>query len=138
MPWTIETIHPLLVHFPISLFSMGLLFDILAQILKKDDLALVGFWTMCMALISSLFTIISGLIAFLNQGSFFDLLYFTHGVLQLIAILILFILFVIRIRFQIDLRYSIVKRNIYFSLHIIAVCILFYAAHLGAITAGRI
>ena len=138
MPWTLSEIHPLFVHFPIALFSTGLLFDVLAQLLNIDDLETAGFWIMLIALVSSLFTIISGIIAFVQIGSFIDLLHFHHGLLQLTATLILFILFTVRIQLQIDFRYSILKRNIYFAFHIIAVCILFYSAHLGAKAAGRI
>jgi len=138
MPYTLETIHPLLVHFPIALFSTGLFFDILARLFNNEELDHAGFWTMLMALASSPFTIIAGIIAFLEEGSFLDLPQFNHGILVLISTLLLLILFWARIKFQMDFRYSILKRNIYLSLQILAVGILFYGAHLGAQTAGRI
>ena len=138
MPYTLETIHPLLVHFPIALFSTGLFFDILARLFNNEELDHAGFWTMLMALVSSPFTIIAGIIAFLEEGSFLDLPQFNHGILVLISTLLLLILFWARIKFQMDFRYSILKRNIYLSLHCLAVGILFYGAHLGAQTAGRI
>ena len=140
MPYSLETVHPLLVHFPIALFSTGLFFDILAKLLNNEELDHAGFWTMLMALISSPFTIIAGIFAFLEEGSFLDLfqLPFYHGILVLISTLILLVLFWARIKFQLDIQYSSLKRNIYLSLHILAVGILFYGAHLGAQTAGRI
>mgnify|MGYP001210144251 CR=1 FL=1 len=140
MPYSLETIHPLLVHFPIALFSTGLFFDILARLLNNEELDHAGFWTMLMALVSAPFTMFAGIIAFLEEGSFLDLfqLPFYHGILVLISTLILLVLFWARIKFQLDFQYSSLKRNIYLSLHILAVGILFYGAHLGAQTAGRI
>ena len=138
MPYSPETIHPLLVHFPIALFSTGLFFDILARLFNNEELEHAGFWTMLMGLVSSPFTIITGIIAFLDEGSFLDLIQFQHGILVCISILLLLALFWARIKYEMDFRYSNLKRNIYFSLHILAVGILFYSAHLGAQTAGRI
>ena len=138
MPYSLETVHPLLVHFPIALFSTGLFFDILAKLLNNEELDHAGFWTMLMALASSPFTIIAGLFAFMEEGSWLDLFQFQHGILAFISTLFLLVLFWTRIKFQLDFRYSSLKRNIYLSLHILAVGILFYGAHLGAKAADRI
>ena len=139
MPYSLDTIHPLLVHFPIALFSTGLFFDILYRVFNKEELDHAGFWTMLMALISVPFTIISGLIAFMGQAdSIRDIYEFTHAILMCTSLLIFMVLFWIRIKYQLDLRYSETKRNIYSLLHILAVGMLFYAAHLGADVAGRL
>ena len=138
MPYSLETVHPLLVHFPIALFSTGLFFDILAKLLNNEELDHAGFWTMLMALISSPFTIIAGIFAFMEEGSWLDIYQFQHGILAFISTLLLLVLFWVRIKFQLDFRYSSLKRNIYLSLHILAVGILFYGAHLGAKAADRI
>ena len=138
MPYSLETVHPLLVHFPIALFSTGLFFDILAKLLNNEELDHAGFWTMLMALISSPFTIIAGIFAFMEEGSWLDLYQFQHGILVLISTLLLLVLFWARIKFQLDFRYSSLKRNIYLFLHILAVGILFYGSHLGAKAADRI
>ena len=138
MPYSLETVHPLLVHFPIALFSTGLFFDILAKLLNNEELDHAGFWTMLMALISSPFTIIAGIFAFMEEGSWLDLYQFQHGLLAFISTLFLLVLFWARIKFQLDFRYSGLKRNIYLALHILAVGILFYGAHLGAKAADRI
>ena len=42
MPYTLETIHPLLVHFPIALFSTGLFFDVLARLLDNEEFEHAG------------------------------------------------------------------------------------------------
>ena len=138
MIYSLETLHPLLVHFPIALFSTGLFFDILSRILNNEELDHAGFWTMCMGLVSSPFTIMTGIIAFMEEGSFLDLPQFNHGILISISILLLLGLFWARIRFDLDFRYSRLKKNIYLILHILAVGILFYGSHLGAKVAERI
>ena len=138
MPYSLETIHPLLVHFPIALFSTGLFFDILARLLNNEEFDHAGFWTMFMGLVSSPFTIFTGIIAFLEEDSILGLLQFNHGILVFISILLLLVLFWARIKFEMDFRYSRLKRNVYLFLHMIVVCSLFYGSHLGAQTAGRI
>ena len=138
MPWSITEIHPLLVHFPIALFSTGLLFDISSYFLEKEELETAGFYTMFMGLISSFFTIISGLIAFFEIGSISDIFHFHHGLIQLSATIFLSILFGVRIKYDVDIRFDGMKKNIYFLLHSLSVGILFYGAHLGAKAAERI
>jgi len=138
MPWSITEIHPLLIHFPIALFSTGLLFDISSYVLEKDELETAGFYTMFMGLISSFFAIISGMIAFFEIGSISDIFHFHHGLIQLSATIFLSILFGVRIKYDVDIRFNGMKKNIYFLLHSLSVGILFYGAHLGAKAAERI
>ena len=140
MPWTLETIHPLFVHFPIALFSTGLIIDILSRLWKsyEEELDSVGLWIMGMALLSSPFTALTGVIAYIKQGTFSDFLNFYHGILAIISIFIFSLLFWVRIEYQLELRYSIMKRNIYLFIQILSTSLLFYAAHLGAIAAERI
>ena len=138
MPWALSEIHPLFVHFPIALFATGLFFDFMAEILQIEELEQAGFWSMLMGLVSCLFTNMTGFLAFLEEGSLLDLIWFSHAHLIWLSIIIFAILFWVRIQFQLDLRYSGLKRNMYFLVHIIAVGILFYGAHLGAIHADRI
>jgi len=138
MPWSITEIHPLFVHFPIVLFATGLFFDLLAEILQKEELEQTGFWCMLLGLVSCLFANMTGLLAFFEEGSISDLPQFYHAILIWLAIIFFAVLFWVRIKFQVDLRYSSMKRYLYFLGYILAVGILFYGAHLGAITAERI
>ena len=132
MIFTLENIHPLLIHFPIALFSTGLFFDVLHKITKRDDLYNAGFWCLALGIIFCLFTNLTGLTAFLSEASFAELPKFTHSLLMWLITFLFIILFWVRIKFQLDLQYSSIKRNIYFLIHVISVFILFYAAHLGA------
>ena len=138
MPWSITEIHPLLVHFPISLFSNWLLLDISSHVLENDELETAGFYTMFMGLASSLFAIISGMIAFFEIGPISDIFHFHHGLIQLSSTIFLSILFGVRIKYDVDIRFDGMKKIIYFLLHSLSVGILFYGSHLGAKAAERI
>ena len=134
----LENFHSILVHFPIALFSTGFLFDILAKLLHNEEFEHAGFWTMCMGIISIPFTIFFGIYIFLEESSLSDFFYFQHGLLISISTILFLGLFWTRIKFQIDFEYSTIKKNIYLCIHILAIGLLFYGAHLGAKTAGRI
>ena len=141
MPYSLETIHPLFIHFPIALLSTGLFFDILALMFHNEDLEHAGFWCMLMGLISCLFSNFTGLMAFLSEGELSDLLNWSYRFHFLIAwciTIIIATLFWVRIKFQLDLRYSPAKRYLYVIIHSLTVGILFYGAHLGAKAAERI
>ena len=73
MPYNLETVHPLFIHFPIALLATGLFFDILAVIFHREDLEQAGFWCMLMGIISCLFANFTGLMAFLSEGEISDL-----------------------------------------------------------------
>ena len=138
MPYSIENIHPLFIHFPIALLSTGLFFDLLAVLFNREDVRNAGFWCMLMGIIACLFSNFTGLMFFLTGGSFSDLPRFSHSLLTWGATLIFILLFWARIKLDVDFYYSTLKRYIYISIHILAVGILFYCAHLGAIAAERI
>ncbi len=138
MPYTIENIHPLFIHFPIALLSTGLLFDLLAAFLNREDIKNAGFWCMLMGIIACLFSNFTGLMIFLTGGSFSDLLRFSHALLAWGSTFIFILLFWVRIKLDVDFYYSPIKQYIYHAIHILAVGILFYGAHLGAIAAKRI
>ena len=138
MPYSIENIHPLFIHFPIALLSTGLFFDLLAVLFNREDVRNAGFWCMLMGIIACLFSNFTGLMFFLTGGSFSDLPRFSHALLAWSSTLIFILLFWVRIKLDVDFYYSTLKRYIYLSIHILAVGILFYGAHLGAIAAERI
>ena len=138
MPYTIENIHPLFIHFPIALLSTGLFFDFLAVLFNREDVKNVGFWCMLMGIIACLFSNFTGLMIFLTGGSLSDLPSFSHALFAWGSTFIFILLFWVRIKLEVDFYYSTLKRYIYLSIHILAVGILFYGAHLGAIAAKRI
>ena len=138
MPWTLSEIHPLFVHYPIALLSTGLFFDVMAVLLNRKDMENAGFYCMLMGIIACLFSNFTGLLIFLSEASFSDLPQFTHALLAWGLTFIFALLFWIRIKLDVDFRYSKLKQQIYFSIYILAVGILFYGAHLGAKAAERV
>lgn len=56
-------IHPVLIHFPIALFTVGLLFDILAVLLKNQQLEDVGWWFQVSGSVGLAGAVVSGLVA---------------------------------------------------------------------------
>ena len=63
---------------------------------KIEGFIVAGFYSMFMGLVSSFFAIISGMIKFFEMGSISDIFYTNpgyHGLIQLSATIILFILF---------------------------------------------
>ena len=138
MPFTIDNIHPLIIHFPIALLSTGLFFDFIAVIFKRDDLKDAGFWCMIMGTVFCFTSNISGVFIFLTMDSFSNLPSFLHGILAWVSTFIFIILIWLRIIMDIDFRYSKLKQWFYLLIHLITVSILFYGSHLGAKAAGRI
>ena len=141
MPDSLETIHPLFIHFPIALLSTGLFFDLLSCFLNREDLENAGFWCMLMGIISCLFSNFTGLMAFLADWELLDLLswsYRFHFLIAWTTTIVFAALFWARIKLQMELRYSPLKQYLYVMLHILTVGILFYGAHLGAKAAERI
>jgi uncharacterized membrane protein len=62
--------HVVLIHFPIAMFILGVLFDLLAYRSRRYELAAVAYYNLCVAAIFSLPAVLSGLIAWqwLLQG----------------------------------------------------------------------
>jgi len=136
----ITDIHPLVVHFPIALLSVGYLFDGLSIVLKKRGLETAGWWNLFSGILASSFSVLSGFIADWNYGHFENPfpIFKSHGSLQIISILLFVVMFALRLKFKKklpDTRWALV---LYFMLGGLAVVFLFYGSHLGAVLAGRI
>src|SRR5579871_477572 len=55
--------HPVIVHLPIGVFIIGLLFDVLALLRKDRNLTLAGYYNLTAAAITSLLAVATGLLA---------------------------------------------------------------------------
>ena len=132
-------LHPLVIHFPIALFSSAVLFDFIAVIFKKDELLITSWWVMLLALFSSAFSIITGLIDDNLIGHLFATfpLWENHGLMQIISILIFCSIFIWRTK-QPVLFNSKKRALIYILIGLTNVVILFYGSHTGAILSGRL
>jgi len=132
-------LHPLVIHFPIALFSSAILFDFISILYNKTELLNTSWWTMLLALISSVFAIITGLIddnliGHLNDTSPF---WNNHGWMQIISVIGFLFLFIWRSKKE-NLFNSKKLTPVYLIIGLVNVVILFYGSHLGAALAGRI
>lgn len=69
-PWDIRAAllakhaqHVVLIHFPIALFVVGVLFDALAAWTRRQDLASAASWNLCAAALATLPAVVTGLLA---------------------------------------------------------------------------
>ena len=132
-------LHPLVIHFPIALFSSAILFDFISILYNKTELLNTSWWIMLLALISSFFAIITGLIDDNLIGHLNDIspLWKNHGWMQIISVIGFLFLFIWRSKKE-DLFNSEKLTLVYLITGLINVGILFYGSHLGAALAGRI
>ena len=132
-------LHPLVIHFPIALFSSAVLFDSIAIVFKKNELLMTSWWVMLLALLSSLFAIITGLIDDNIIGHLLTTfpLWDNHGLMQIISTIIFLSIFIWRTK-QPALFDSKKHVLIYLLIGLTNVVILFYGSHIGAILSGRV
>ncbi|MGY8751135.1 MAG: DUF2231 domain-containing protein [Fidelibacterota bacterium] len=132
-------LHPLVIHFPIALFSTAILFDLLFLIFNNNDFYTGGWWTMLFALVSSTVAIATGIIddTFVGHlGSTFPI-WLNHGWVQLFSCLLFLSLFVWRTKDK-NLFHDELKKRVYGATSLSGVAFLYYGGHLGAKLSGRI
>ncbi|MCW3095020.1 MAG: putative rane protein [Chthonomonadaceae bacterium] len=128
--------HPVIVHFPIALFLISLLFDVLGAWKKNSALRTTATYNLIVAAFGGLFAVISGLIAWQWQFGGAEL----KGNLQLHLILgivttgLLFLLWGIRTR--LTKNPAVPLSRIYFVLSLIALVLISLTGHIGGILSG--
>ncbi len=55
--------HPIFIHFPIALLSTAAALEILAALLKRDDLSRAGWWVQLAGTIGILLAVLTGIVA---------------------------------------------------------------------------
>jgi uncharacterized membrane protein len=134
-------IHPLVIHFPIALFSVGFLCDILSCFFKKKGLELAGRWNLVFGFISSVVSLITGVVSDLHQTErvlYPFPLHENHAYLQIFVVCVFLSLMVWRTKSRLVLSLDSRPALIYLGVLGIAVGFLFYGSHLGAVLSGRI
>lgn len=58
-----QNIHPYFVHFPVAILSIGLLWDLLGIVTKKDSFLHAGWWAQMFGTLAIVASVITGLIA---------------------------------------------------------------------------
>jgi len=133
----IEHMHRQLIHFPIALLTMSLLFDLAGHFLKKEQLISTGWNTLLTGVIASVVAILSGFVADRVYGHMLNPfpVFKTHGMIQLIASVIFIGLCA--------WRYSQGPKHYkppawYLIASALAVFLLLYGAHIGGTLAGHV
>ena len=132
----ITDLHLLVIHFPIALLSIAVLFDFLFYFTKKEDLVGASWWTMFFGVISSFVAVITGFVS----DSLYEHLFSTfplwenHGIVQIVSFLLFILLFYMKIYHSKIIKHYPVM---YLVISGVFVLILFYGAHLGAVLSGR-
>lgn len=128
-----ENVHPLFVHFPIALLSVGLICDVAGVVLKKDSLSSAGWWLQAFGVAAAATAAVTGLLAapsLLQSESAHEVME-AHETLELIAVGVFILLFVWRSVGRTRLPRKTVLTVIFFVVYAAAVGILLYGAHLG-------
>ena len=131
--------HPILVHFPVALFMISLLFDLLAFWRKDAGLASAGYLNLTIAAITAPLTVISGFIAWqfayggISAANFKGLLE-QHLIAGIVTTILIWVLWGIRFskKGQSD-RMVTVK---YLALAILTAALLSYTGHVGGFLSG--
>tara|TARA_Y100001960_G_C14445335_1_gene714616 strand:+ start:410 stop:808 length:399 start_codon:yes stop_codon:yes gene_type:complete len=128
-----EVYHFLVLHFPIALFITAYIFDTLYIVLKKDEFKTYIIWTIGMAIIWSIISIITGFITAFEMeylDTISDFVNKKHSRIMILATL----LYIPILYF----KHRQLNQKILFLLHTIATFLIIYGAHLGAKWASRI
>ena len=132
----ITDFHLLVIHFPIALLSIAVLFDFLFYFTEKEDLVGASWWTMFFGVISCFVAVITGFVSDSLYQHLFDTwpLWENHGMVQILSFLLFVLLFYIKAYLPKTVKnYPIT----YLIISGLFVLILFYGAHLGAVLSGR-
>lgn len=128
-----QNIHPYFVHFPIALLSVGLLWDLLGIILKKESLKNAGWWAQLFGTAAIVITAITGLIAantVVHNDAAHEIME-THKTIGLIVAGVFILLFIWRSILKTMLPSRNLQQLIYLAIGGLAVITMLYGSHLG-------
>ncbi len=125
-----QNIHPMFVHFPLALLSVGLLFDILGYFLKKQSLTSAGWWCFSLGVLSAIVTVITGLQAegTVTVSGEAEKMLENHEHFQITSTIVFVVLWIWR---SLTREKTPKLAIIYFVISAIAVAAIIYGAHYG-------
>ena len=142
-PFDIKTVffakhaqHVVLIHFPIALFIIGVLFDFLAQWTNKRLLAAAAYCNLFVAALATVPALITGIIAWQWQleGQRLKGILLMHLVLGCLSSLLIWIVWLLHIRTQ--RRQGAVLPGYRLPIEALAVVIVILTGHLGGFLSG--
>ncbi len=127
--------HPILVHFPVALFLIGFLFDILGIRKRQPALLTAGYYNLLVAAISSLPTIATGLLAWQWHfgGAKLEGFLLYHLILGIVTSLLLFTLWGVRRKSQANPESALTTG--YWALAVITFILVMVTGHIGGFLA---
>ena len=142
-PFDIKTVlfakhaqHVVLIHFPIALFIVGVLFDFLGQWMKHRLLAAAAYYNFLGAAISTIPVVTTGIVAWqwALEGQRLKGILLMHLVLGCLSSLLIWIVWLIHMRTQ--RRQGAVLPGYRLPLEAVAVLIVTLTGHLGGFLSG--
>jgi uncharacterized membrane protein len=142
-PFDIKTVllakhaqHVVLIHFPIALFIIGVLFDFLAQWRKQRLLAAAAYYNLLVAAIATIPVVITGILAWRLEleGQRLKGILLMHLVLGCVSSLLIWTVWLIHARAQ--RRQGAVLPGYRLPIEAVAVVIVALTGHLGGFLSG--
>jgi len=142
-PFDIKTVlfakhaqHVVLIHFPIALFIIGVLFDFLAQWKKQRLLAAAAYYNLLVAAIATIPVVVTGIVAWQweLEGQRLKGILLMHLVLGLLSSLLIWVVWLIHVRAQ--RNQGAVLPGYRLPIEAVAVAILTVTGHLGGFISG--
>jgi uncharacterized membrane protein len=142
-PFDIKTVlfakhaqHVVLIHFPIALFIIGVLFDFLAQWKKQRLLAAAAYYNMLVAAIATIPVVATGIVAWQweLEGQRLKGILLMHLVLGLLSSLLIWVVWLIHVRTQ--RNQAAVLPAYRLPIEAVAVAIVTVTGHLGGFLSG--
>jgi uncharacterized membrane protein len=142
-PFDIKTVlfakhaqHVVLIHFPIALFIVGVLFDFLAQWTNKRLLAAAAYCNLFVAALATVPVLITGIIAWQweLEGQRLKGILLMHLVLGCLSSLLIWIVWLIHLRTQ--RKQGAVLPGYRLPIEAVAVVIVILTGHLGGFLSG--
>lgn len=134
--FSLDYLHSQVIHFPIALLSVSVLFDLIGVYYNNNNLFSASWYVLILGSISSIAAVITGFIADQSLGHMSEPfpIFATHGSMQIITSLIFISLLIWR---YINDRTDTKPPIWYIIIGMLAVGTLFYGGHLGAGLAGQ-
>ena len=128
--------HVVLIHFPIALFIVGVLFDFLTQATKRSVLAAVAYYNLLGAAISAVPVVATGILAwrFQLEGQKLKGVLLMHLLLGWTSMVLIWVAWVLHKRSRGQLSQSIPFLRLGFE--VLAVVVVMLTAHLGGFLSG--